>query len=129
MSTMQVEVVTPERVIYSGEATMVITRTSSGEIAFLPNHAPFLGTLVENHTRIYLEGDRVEHIAVQGGFVEVSDNRVSILSDLAEMASEIDVERARLALDAAESVLRQGDDEQASGEVRRANARLSAAGS
>jgi F-type H+-transporting ATPase subunit epsilon len=128
LTTMQVEVVTPERVIYSGEATMLITRTSSGEIAFLPNHAPFLGALVENHTRIYMEGDRVEHIAVQGGFVEVSENRVSILSDLAELASEIDVERARLARDAAESILRQGDDDDAAAEVRRANARLSAAG-
>ena len=48
---------TPERVIYSGESTMVVTRTLSGEVAFLPHHAPFLGTLVENHTRIYLEDE------------------------------------------------------------------------
>ena len=55
MATMQVEVVSPEKVLFSGEATQVITRTlGSGEIAFLPGHAPFLGALTENHTRITL---------------------------------------------------------------------------
>ena len=49
-----VELVSPEQVLFSGEATMVITRTlGGGEIAFLPGHAPFLGALTENHTRIY----------------------------------------------------------------------------
>ena len=51
-------------------------------MAFLPHHAPFLGALVENHTRIYLEDERVEDIAVLGGFVEVSNNRVTILAEL-----------------------------------------------
>ena len=125
---MQVEVVTPERVIYSGEATMVVTRTLSGEIAFLPNHAPFLGALVENHTRIYVTDDVVEHVAVQGGFVEVSNNRVSILSDLAELAGEIDVEQARLDVERAEALLAQEQTEEGETLLRRANARLSAAG-
>jgi F-type H+-transporting ATPase subunit epsilon len=128
MSTMQVEVVTPERVIFSGEATMVVTRTFDGEIAFQPNHAPFLGALVENHTRIYVEGDKVENLAVHGGFVEVSNNRVSILSDLAEFASEIDVEQVRRELEEAESKLLRGDDGDAETEVRRANARIAAVG-
>ena len=95
-STMQVEVVTPERVIYSGESTMVVTRTLvGGEVAFLPHHAPFLGALVENHTRIYLEDERVEDIAVLGGFVEVSNNRVTILAEQAELGEEIDIEHVR----------------------------------
>jgi F-type H+-transporting ATPase subunit epsilon len=123
-----VEVVTPERVIYSGEATMVVTRTLSGEIAFLPNHAPFLGALVENHTRIYVTDDRVEHVAVQGGFVEVSNNSVSILSDLAELADEIDVERAHADRERAEAMLAQEQTEEAEALLRRANARLAAAG-
>ena len=88
MATMQVEVVAPERVIFSGEATMVVTRTlDGGDIAFLPGHAPFLGALVENHTRVQLADGTIEDMAVHGGFVEVSENRVTILSDLAEMAS------------------------------------------
>jgi F-type H+-transporting ATPase subunit epsilon len=129
---MHVEVVTPERVIFSGEATMVVTRTLDGEIAFQPNHAPFLGALVENHTRIYVEGDKVENLAVHGGFVEVSDNRVSILSDLAEFASEIDADEARRQLEEAErkllGVSGGEEEEEAAASVRRATARLSAVG-
>jgi F-type H+-transporting ATPase subunit epsilon len=129
---MRVEVVTPERVIFAGDASMVVTRTLDGEIAFQPNHAPFLGALVENHTRIYVEGDKVENLAVHGGFVEVSGNRVSILSDLAEFASEIDVEEVRRELEEAERKLlgvgSPDDDPEAAAAVRRANARLSAAG-
>jgi F-type H+-transporting ATPase subunit epsilon len=125
-------VVTPERVIFSGEATMVVTRTLDGEIAFQPNHAPFLGALLENHTRIYVEGDKVENLAVHGGFVEVSDNRVSILSDLAEFASEIDADEARRELEEAErkllGVSGGEEEEEAAASVRRATARLSAVG-
>ena len=70
---------------------MVITRTlGGGEIAFLADHAPFLGALAENHTRIFLVDGTVRDIAVHGGFVEVSGNKVSILSDVAELADEID---------------------------------------
>jgi F-type H+-transporting ATPase subunit epsilon len=125
---MQVEVVTPERVIYSGESTMVVTRTLSGEVAFLPHHAPFLGTLVENHTRIYVEGERVEDVAVLGGFVEVSDNRVTILAEQAELADEIDVEHVRRELEDAERRAVNSDDPEVLAEVRRHQARLSTAG-
>jgi len=125
---MQVEVVTPERVIYSGESTMVVTRTLSGEVAFLPHHAPFLGALVENHTRIYLEDERVEDIAVLGGFVEVSNNRVTILAEQAELGDEIDLEHVRRALEEAEHRALNSDDPEILAELRRHQARLSAAG-
>jgi F-type H+-transporting ATPase subunit epsilon len=128
MATMEVEVVTPERVIYSGESTMVVTRTLSGEVAFLPHHAPFLGALVENHTRVYVEGDRVEDIAVLGGFVEVSNNRVTILAERAELADEIDVDQVRRALEDAEHRAINNDDPEVLAEVRRNQARLSVAG-
>src|SRR5215510_277140 len=99
---MQVEVVAPERVIFSGEATMVVTRTlDGGEIAFLPGHAPFLGALVENHTRITLADGSILDVAVHGGFVQVAGNTVSILSDVAELADQIDRERAQRAADRA----------------------------
>jgi F-type H+-transporting ATPase subunit epsilon len=75
-AAMQVELVSPEKVLFSGEATQVITRIlGSGEIAFLPGHAPFLGALTENHTRITLVDGTVLDIAVHGGFVQVSDGR------------------------------------------------------
>jgi F-type H+-transporting ATPase subunit epsilon len=126
---MTVEIVSPERVLYSGEATMVITRTlGGGEIAFQPGHAPFIGALVENHTRVYVANGPVEDVAVHGGFVEVSHNKVSILSDAAELGSQIDVERARRAMERAEEILRHEHDAEAVAALGRAHARLHAAG-
>ena len=129
MATMTVEVVSPERVLFSGEATMVITRTlGGGEIAFLPGHAPFLGALTENHTRVFLVDGSTVDIAVHGGFVEVSNNSVSILSDIAELGPDIDVERARAAMARAEERMRQEGDAEATAALSRATARLRAAG-
>ncbi len=126
---MKVEVVSPESVLYSGEATMVITRTlGGGEIAFQPGHAAFLGALTENHTRVFLNDGSVEDIAVHGGFVEVSNNTVSILSDAAELGSEIDVERARAAKARAEDRLRHEHDAEALSALERSHARLNASG-
>lgn len=128
-ATMTVEVVSPEQVLYSGEATMVITRTlGGGEIAFQAGHAPFLGALIENHTRVFQADGTVEDIAVHGGFVEVSHNKVSILSDAAELGSKVDIERARIALERAESHLRHEHDAEAMSALGRAQARLRAAG-
>jgi F-type H+-transporting ATPase subunit epsilon len=128
-ATMTVEVVSPEEVLYSGEATMVITRTlGGGEIAFQAGHAPFLGALSENHTRVFLADGNVEDIAVHGGFVEVSNNKVSILSDAAELGSKVDVDRARTAKQRAEERLRHEHDAEAISALGRAHARLRAAG-
>jgi F-type H+-transporting ATPase subunit epsilon len=128
-NVMTVEVVSPERVLYSGEANMVITRTlGGGEIAFQPGHSAFLGALVENHTRVFLADGSTEDIAVHGGFVEVSNNKVSILSDAAELGSQIDIERARSAKDRAEERLRHEHDAEAVSALGRAHARLNAAG-
>ncbi|MBU6226157.1 MAG: ATP synthase F1 subunit epsilon [Acidobacteria bacterium] len=125
----RVEVVSPERVLYAGDASQIITRTmGGGEIAFLPGHVAFLGALVENHTRIYQADGKVVDVAVHGGFVEVSNNTVTILSDGAELASEIDVDRARRAKERAEEHLRGEHDAETEGALRRAHARLSAAG-
>lgn len=132
---LKVEVVSPERVLYSGEATMVITRTLSegegaggGEIAFQAGHTPFLGALAHSHTRVFLLDGTVADIAVHGGFVEVSENKVSILSDSAELSAEIDVDRARRAKDRAEDQLRNEHDAEAVAALSRAHARLTAAG-
>ena len=125
----RVDVVSPERVLYSGEATQVITRTlGGGEIAFMPGHVSFLGALVENHTRVYQADGKILDVAVHGGFVEVSNNVVTILSDGAELASEIDIERARAAKARAEEQMRSEHDAEVEADLRRAHARLTAAG-
>jgi F-type H+-transporting ATPase subunit epsilon len=129
MVTMQVEVVSPERVLFSGEATQVITRTlGGGEIAFLPGHAPFLGALTECHTRVTLADGRVLDVAVHGGFVQVSGTTVSILSDIAELGDQIDRDRALRAKDRAEDSLRREHDAGAAAALSRAHARLNASG-
>ncbi len=120
--TLHVELVSPERILYSGDADMVVCRTvSGGEVAFLTGHAPFLGALETGVVRVKTSGGD-EVAAVHGGFVEVRDNRVIILSDVAELANDVDVSRAQRAKDAAT-----GDDEDAVASRARADARLTAA--
>lgn len=126
---MQVQVVSPERVLWSGEADRIVTRVvDEGDIAFLPGHTTYLGQLGAGVTEIAEVGGDVIKVAVHGGFVEVSDDRVSLLSDQAELATEIDIARARAARERAEVLLRGGDDEEAVWAVKRAETRLRAAG-
>jgi F-type H+-transporting ATPase subunit epsilon len=128
-SGFRIDVVSPERVVFSGEATQVITRTvGGGEIAFLPGHTSFLGALTENHTRVWLADGSIMNLAIHGGFVEVSDNIVTVLSDGAELGSEIDIERARRALERAEEQMRTEHSTDVEASLRRAHARLAAAG-
>lgn len=127
--TMRVEVVSPERILFSGEAKQVITRTlEGGEVAFLPGHAAFLGALTENHTRIYLADGTIQNLAVHLGFVEVGADHVTILSDSAELEEDIDVARARAAKQRAEEQMRTEHSAEVEADLRRAHARLSATG-
>jgi len=124
-----VEVVSPERVLYTGEGDMVVCRTSEGEIAFLPGHARFLGALGIGVVRSILPEQGEQAIAVHGGFVEVANDRVIVLSDVAELVEQIDVERARRALQRAEERLAADpDDEEAQAALPRARTRLEVAG-
>lgn len=126
---LHVELVSPERTLFSGDATMVRARTvGGGDIAFLPGHAPFVGALDTWTVEITLVDNSRELAAVHGGFVEVSNDHVKILSDLAEMSGAIDADRARRARDRAEQAVRQGDDVEAEASLRRAHARLVATG-
>jgi F-type H+-transporting ATPase subunit epsilon len=127
--TMRVEVVSPERILFSGDAKQVITRTlDGGEVAFLPGHAAFLGALTENHTRIYLADGSIQNLAVHLGFVEVGADHVTILSDSAELEQDIDVARAKTAKERAETQMRTENSAEVEADLRRAHARLSAAG-
>src|SRR5215813_687334 len=105
---------------------MVVCRTiGGGEIAFLDNHAPLLGALEAWPVRLVLQDGSQETFAVHGGFVEVGNNRCIILSDVAELADQIDVERAQQSKIEAEEALRVNpDDIDAVGQLRRAETRL-----
>lgn len=126
---LQVELVSPERVLLSGEADMVQARTvGGGEIAFLPGHAPFLGALQTDTVAVRMS-DGTEHLAaVHGGFISVNGDRVKILSDLAELADQIDRDRAEQARQRAEEAARQNGDTAAQADLQRAHARLKAVG-
>jgi len=127
--TLRVELVSPERVLFSGEATQVITRTlGGGEVAFLPGHAAFLGALTENHTRIYLADGRIQNVAVHLGFVEVGADHVTILSDAAELEEDIDVVAVRAAKVRLEEQLRNEHSAEVEAELRRTHARIAATG-
>ena len=126
MATLQVELVAVERMIWSGEARMVIARTTEGELGVLPGHAPLLGELAPGGVvTIRTESGEDLVVAAHGGFVSVTERGVSILAETAEISTEIDVERAREALRRAES---DGEDPEAQAAVRRAQSRLRAAG-
>lgn len=125
---LHIELVSPERIVYEGEAELVIARTTDGEIGFQAGHEPFVGNLVPSVVRIALSSDGVQHIAVHSGFVEVSDDHVTLLSDVAELAEDIDVDRASAALDQAiKALASNADHNEAKVAASRANARLEAA--
>ena len=107
---MQVEVVSADQVVWSGESTNVIAKTTDGEIGILPGHAPVLAVLQPSAVVIFCEeGKKREVIAVDGGFVSVSQGRVSILSEYAQVADEISVGQAEHELAEAQSALDSGD--------------------
>ena len=129
MASMQVELVSPESIVFSGEATMVVARTTAGEIAFLPGHVPFVGVLSgKSPVKIMMTDGTTRVVAVHSGFVEVSHNTVTILSDVAELAADIDVPRAQAAKERAEAALRDRPDaEELLAALLRANLRLAVA--
>ena len=127
---LSVQLVSPERVLFEGEADMLICRTlDGGDIAFLPGHQSFLGALGIGRVRFELADNTWHEAAVHGGFVEVANDRVIVLSDVAEMSDAIDVARAQAAKDRAEAILAKEDDAEAAAALAWANVRLSVAAS
>jgi F-type H+-transporting ATPase subunit epsilon len=124
VATMDVQLVAPDRMIWSGEAEMVIARTLDGEIGILPRHIPLLGVLAEAPVTIKRADDGDLVAAVHGGFLSVGRDGVQVLAEVVELADEIDTARAREALDRAKG----GDDDESTAAARRATARLRAAG-
>ena len=123
---LDVELVSPEEVTYSGSAEMVIVRTvEEGDIAFQAGHVPFLGVLAPWSVDVLRPGGERDTFAVHRGFVEVSHNKVTILSDVSEAADEIDVDRAGDARQrATEALAADAEDAAAVAALERAELRL-----
>jgi F-type H+-transporting ATPase subunit epsilon len=120
---LQVALVAADRTVWSGEASMVIARTVDGDVGVLRGHAPLLSLLTEASVEI-ASPDGIVHAAVDGGFISVADDRVSILTEHALLAEEIKIDEAKAELEAAEG-LPTGDEREM--RIRRASARIRAA--
>ena len=122
---LQVELVAADRLVWSGQATMVIARTTEGDVGILPHHAPLLSSIVEGVVDVQTAEGETWIAAVDAGFLSVADNRVSILAERAEMSHEIDLEKARADVERAKKAgALVAEPEEA---LRRAEARVRAA--
>jgi F-type H+-transporting ATPase subunit epsilon len=117
--TLIAQIVTPERIVYTNEVDMVVAPTIAGEVGILPLHAPLVGALRAGEVRVK-SGTDWEWFAVSGGYIQVHEDKVIILADNAEAASQIDVERARQAKTLAEERLTSlGSEDDKAGEFER----------
>ncbi|KQO10957.1 F-type H+-transporting ATPase subunit epsilon [Paenibacillus algorifonticola] len=110
MSTFLVEVVTPERKVYAENANMISVKGVEGELGILPNHIPLVTQLRIAPVVIKRDG-KVDVIAVNGGFIEVRKDKIVILAESAELATDIDLDRAKAAKARAEQLLSAKRDE------------------
>ena len=124
--SLHVALVVPDRELWSGEASTVIAKTLEGDIGVLTGHSPVFGVLTEGSVAEIVTDELRVRAAVSGGFLSVSDDRVSILAAQAELAGEINVEQTRQELAAALAEATPGAED--SPAVRYARARLRAAG-
>lgn len=105
------EVVTPDKLLLSKEVVVVVATSVEGEFAVLAGHVPFLASLAVGELR-FQEGSNTDYAAVAGGFAEVTGEKVTVLAKAAELAREIDVDRARRARERAEQRLAKTASEQ-----------------
>lgn len=106
--TLTLEMTTPEKVAQSGPAEFVVLPAFEGEMGVLPGHAPFLVQLKAGEVRV-TENGQVRRFAISGGFVEIKDDKVALFAETAELADQIDAERARQALERAKAELQRKD--------------------
>lgn len=121
---LQVELVAADRVVWSGGATMVIARTVDGDVGVLRGHAPVLSALTQAVVEITPEEGTEVIATVDGGFLSVANDRVSILSEHVLLAHEIDLSQAEVELEEARRLL--GTNNDAEKRIRRAEARIRA---
>lgn len=136
MSTIRLEIVSPDKMVYSEDVEMAIVRSTGGELGILPKHTPLLTGILPHAMRIKRNGGE-ELIAVCGGFMEVTPHKITILASAAELPINIDINRAQKAYDRAQERLealqkapaehKDIDSERAHAALDRAKARLQAA--
>lgn len=124
-NNLQVELVAADRLVWSGDASMVIARTIEGDIGILAGHEPTLSLLVDGVVDIQTVEGETWVAAVSAGFLSVAGDRISILAEYAELSHDIDLEQARAELERARSA--GGDEDEANEHVARAQARIRAA--
>lgn len=137
MATIKLEIVSPDKVVYTADINMLIVRSTAGELGILPHHAPMVAGLVPHAMRVKIDGTE-SLIAVAGGFMEVQPEKITVLASAAELPVEIDVLRAQQAYDRAKKRLEEFkagvpknppiDGARAEIALRRAMARLTASG-
>jgi F-type H+-transporting ATPase subunit epsilon len=123
MAELTVNVVSAERSLWSGNAKSVVAKTPEGEIGIMPGHEPVLALLVASPLRIEEVNGNKMLVAVHGGFFSVDSNVVNVIAEIAELAEDIDLDRAKAALAAAQAA----NDEDTSA-LRRAETRVIVAG-
>jgi len=124
---LNVAVVSAERALWAGQAKSIVAKTPEGDIGILPNHEPVLALLVESSAlRVEeLDGSKLV-VAIHGGFFSVAGNDVNVIAEVAELAEDIDLERAQAALARIQADGEVSDDEGAA--LRRAETRIQVAG-
>lgn len=124
-SVLDVAVVSAERLLWQGQAKSIVAKTPEGEIGILAGHEPVLSLLVESPLRIERTDGTKMLVAVHGGFFSVDSNKVNVIAEVAELAEDIDLERAQAALARAQQAA--ADDQDVSA-LRRAETRITVAG-
>lgn len=99
---LQVELVAADRVVWSGEASRVIARTTEGDLGVLPGHAPVLSLLIAGGVDVRTPDGETWIAAVDAGFLSIANDRISILAEHAEMSHDIDLEKAKADLERAQ---------------------------
>lgn len=128
MSTIAIEVVSSEKTLFSGDATMVVAPGIAGELGILPRHTPMLTQIKPGVLKIVQEGGEDVLLYVSGGILEVQPDKVSVLADVAERGEDLDEERAQQAIKSAEEQMKSGavdlDHAKAQAELAQAVAQL-----
>ena len=131
MATIKLEVVSPDKMVYSEDISMLIVRSTDGDLGIMPKHAPLVAGLVPQAMRIKKEGTE-ELIAVAGGFVEVQPEKITVLASAAETKDDIDAARAQKSYERAQkrisSKAADVDMARAEASLKRAMARLQVSG-
>ena len=137
MATIKLEIVSPDRVVYAADIDMLIARSTGGEIGILPKHIPLVTGLEPHAMKIHVDA-KEQLIAVAGGFMEVTPNKITVLATAAEEPIDIDINRAQRAYERAQERLQKLredpeaqasiiDEQRASLALKRAAARLQTA--